>query len=256
MRLRILVVGGLDPCGGAGVTADARVLELFECHALTVASCLTVQSRAGFVRAEAVATPTLVDALGVAIDDGPLHAVKIGLIAEAAQLADICRCLTPLGVPVLVDPVLSATAGGFDAPPDLAAAYRAAASELGAVLTPNQPELDLLAPSGGVAELLAAGCTAVVVKGGHGGDDEIVDAVHTSQGVTLVRHPRARCGPVHGTGCAFGAATAAGLARGADVLVAATAASRWVGKCLLAMGAGQAARPRPFEPLSPNAAGF
>jgi len=255
-RPRVLVLGGLDPCGGAGITADARVLELFCCHALTVATCLTVQNRHGFARAEPVAADLFTAALRAAVADGPLQAVKIGLVADAGTFARMREVLAALGLPVVVDPVLTATAGGFAGGPALAGAYAAAAAALAAVMTPNLPELAQLAGAGGAAELLAAGCAGVVVTGGHASGDEVVDEIHTKGAVTAVRHRRAACGPVHGTGCAFASATVAGLAHGAGLLPAATRASGWVGRCLVAMaGAPVPPAPRPFVPLPPAAEG-
>ncbi|MEZ5964313.1 MAG: hydroxymethylpyrimidine/phosphomethylpyrimidine kinase [Planctomycetota bacterium] len=251
-RPRVLAIGGLDPCGGAGITADARVLELFGCHPLTVAACLTVQNRHGFARIEPIAVRSLADCLRAAVDDGPLHAVKVGFVGTADVFAVLGDRLAPLALPVLVDPVLSATAGGFDGSAELARGYRALAGRLRATLTPNRDELALLAPDTDVAGLLADGCGAVVVKGGHAPGDEIVDEVHTRDGIAYIRHARAYAGAVHGTGCAFGAATVAALARGVDVAAAATRATRWIGRCLWEMGAVADAPPRPFEPQAPS----
>jgi hydroxymethylpyrimidine/phosphomethylpyrimidine kinase len=251
-RPRVLVLGGLDPCGGAGITADARVLELHGCHPLTVATCLTVQNRFGFTAAQAVPAALFAGALGAAMADGPLHAVKLGLFADAATLLDAASALATLQLPTVIDPVLSATAGGYVAGEPLRQAYREAGGALRAVLTPNLPELEQLAAAGGAAELLAAGCSVVVAKGGHTGGAEVIDRVFTPQGMTPIRHGRAPSGPVHGTGCAFAAALAAGLAHGKAVLTAVAVAAHWVGGCLDAMGPSSESYPRPFVPRPPR----
>lgn len=252
MRPRVLVLGGLDPTGGAGITADARVLELHDCHALTVATCLTVQNRHGFVRAEAVAVDLFLATLRAALQDGPVHAVKLGLAPDAATLGRAAEVLATLRVPTVLDPVLSATAGGWSSPGDLARAQASTAAALAAVVTPNLPELEQLAPDGGAAALLARGCAAVVVKGGHGAGAEVEDLIHTPGRVDVVRHVRASCGAVHGTGCALASATVAGLAHGRDVVAAASAAARWVGDCLRAMPPPVDDLPRPFVPRRPS----
>lgn len=247
-RLRVLVLGGVDPGGGAGITADARVLELHGCHPLAVATCLTVQNRFAFTAVRPVEIELLLASLRAAIEDGPLHAVKLGLFAEPRALVAVAEVLAEHGWPVVIDPVLSATAGGYAATDAMVQAYRVVAPRLRAVVSPNRPELQRLAPHGGAEELLALGCAAVVAKDGHGTDSEVADRVLTPAGSTVIKHPRANCGAVHGTGCAFAAALAAGLAHRRDVTAAAIAATLWVGSCLLAMGPATASVPRPFEP--------
>lgn len=245
--LRVLLLGGLDPCGGAGITADARVLQQFGALGLPIALVLTVQNRFGFRRLAAVDEDLWQDALAVALADGELHAVKTGLLADAAQVEAVARTLRPLEVPLVVDPVLSATAGGLDPGGDVAAAYRRHLLPLAAVATPNRDELAALAPDG-VAALLRSGCRAVIVKGGHGDGATARDVLHTEAGERAVEHPRMPVGRVHGTGCAFAAALAAQLAAGVPMAEAMAAASRFVHRCLSAMGEGDAAAPpRPLQ---------
>lgn len=247
-RPRVLVLGGVDPSGGAGITADARVLELHGCHALTVATCDTVQNRFGFVAVRAAEPRWLQATLRAALADGPLHAVKLGLFADAETLAVSRDGLASLRVPVVVDPVLSATAGGYVAADALVAAYRKLIACVHPILTPNHAELRALAP-GGVAELLALGCSAVLDKDGHGTGPVVEDRLHTHEEVVVLRHLRADCGAVHGTGCALAAAVAGRLAHGHPIAGAAAAASTWLGACLAAMASPAAAESRPFVPL-------
>src|SRR5690606_7368102 len=174
--------------------------------------------------------------------------VKLGLFADAASLTHAAELLADLQLPIVVDPVLSMTAGGYRAATEMEHAYRDVVARLHPILTPNLPELTRLSP-GGADELLAAGCTAVIVKDGHGDGADVVDRVCQPHRATALRHPRAVCGPVHGTGCAFGSALAAGLAHGRNLMAAATAATWWVGESLAAMGAPVDAYPRPFVPL-------
>ena len=37
----ILVIGGHDPTGGAGIQADIETITSFNCHAVTLITCLT-----------------------------------------------------------------------------------------------------------------------------------------------------------------------------------------------------------------------
>lgn len=216
---RILLLGGLDPSGGAGLTTDACVAHALGVHPMPVATCLTVQNRHGFVSSHATSEELLCASIRAVFDDGPVHAVKLGLVAGGSQLAtvlDACATAIP-DVPVVVDPVLSATSGGMATPDELVSAYREQMPRIH-VLTPNLPELERLAPDG-VADLLELGCPHVFLTGGHApvADDAIEDRLFTAEGVVVVRHPRIDIGPVHGTGCALATALASRLARGEAV---------------------------------------
>lgn len=216
---RILLLGGLDPSGGAGLTTDARMAQTLGVHPLPVATCLTVQNRRGFVSSHATSEALLRDSIRAAVEDGPVHAVKVGLVGDSAQLSvalEACAKALP-DVPVVVDPVLAATSGGLATAEELVEAYRAQLPRI-AVLTPNLPELERLVP-GGAADLLAAGCRHVFVTGGHGSaaDGVIEDRLFSRSGVVTVRHPRIERGPIHGTGCALASSVASRLAHGEDV---------------------------------------
>ena len=251
--VRVLVIGGLDPCGGAGITADARVLQLHGAQALPIAVALTVQNRHGFTQCAEVAAELWQAAFAAALADGPIAAIKLGLLASASQAASLAALLAPLArqVPLVVDPVLSATAGGYQAPGALAAVYREQLVPIAAVFTPNLPEraavLGALAP----AEACRRGCRAVLTKGGHGTGGPLVDVLSTSAAEFSFAHPRQPVGPVHGTGCALASSLAAHLAHGRSAVDAAGASIAWLQRCLAAMGAApDHGLPRPLALVS------
>ena len=228
-NLTLLAIGGIDPTGGAGLCVDVRVAHAFGLHARVVPTCLTVQGRYGFERAEAVDAALLRSMLDVAWREGPVQAIKIGLcteLATVAVLADWLASSTHDEVPVVLDPVLFATAGGMRANAELVGALRTRLLPLTTVVTPNLDELEILGAGGGPLALLRLGALAVVVKGGHAAGAEVVDLLVWSGGQHAVRHERIGIGPVRGTGCAFATAFASTLALGkshADALARASA---------------------------------
>jgi hydroxymethylpyrimidine/phosphomethylpyrimidine kinase len=233
---RILLVGGIDPSGGAGLTLDAAVLALHGAEPLPVVVALTEQNRRGFRRWDPLPAERWRGALAAVADDGPFAAVKLGLLgdpATVAALADWLAARAP-AVPIVVDPVLGATTGGFAPGPVLAAAYRRWLVPLATVLTPNLPELAAL--GGAVAPLLAAGARAVLVKGGHGDGAFADDVLWRVDGAQTFRRPRLRLGAVRGTGCALASALASRLAAGADLATACRGAGDWLARLLAALG--------------------
>jgi hydroxymethylpyrimidine/phosphomethylpyrimidine kinase len=62
--------------------------------------------------------------------------------------------------------------------------------------------------------LRAAGCAAVLIKGGHGADKDAVDILVGVSGVERFVRPRVATPHSHGTGCTLSAAIAALLSQG------------------------------------------
>lgn len=240
----VLVVAGLDPTGGAGLSLDLAVLRSQGIRGLPVASCLTVQTFREFREARPVEDDLLERMVRAALESGPPRAVKTGLLAAPAQAGFLARFL-PGGIPLVVDPVLRASLapGEEERETDLAEAVRERLLALGAVVTPNLPELFTLAgtsdredPSAAAEILLRAGAAAVVLKGGHGTHEGLVADMLYLPGGKVVEFTRERdsMGEVHGTGCAFSTALAGFLAAGKELEEAARAAGDLTARLRLA----------------------
>lgn len=217
MTARILSIAGLDPSAGAGITADVRVVQVLGGEAAAVPTCLTVQNRRRFERVESVDAAWLRDALQAAVDDAPLGAIKVGMLPDVDILRVVAALVEAMAdVPVVVDPVLSATAGGFDPGSALAVALRDELLPLVTVATPNGAEAEAL----GGPDLVRSRC-ALLVTGGDAEGGLVVDRLYDAERVVEIEHPRiARRAPVHGTGCALSTAVAFYLAGGADLEIA------------------------------------
>jgi hydroxymethylpyrimidine/phosphomethylpyrimidine kinase len=112
------------------------------------------------------------------------------------------------------------------------------------LITPNLPEAAALlgepvAESGAAMEsqgkrLLAMGCPAVLIKGGHGQGAESTDYLVSGSGIVALAAPRIATGNTHGTGCSLSSAIAAGLARGEDMETAVRNAKAWISAAIAA----------------------
>jgi hydroxymethylpyrimidine/phosphomethylpyrimidine kinase len=114
---------------------------------------------------------------------------------------------------------------------------RASLLRLARVVTPNIPEAEVLtgmaigsreAMLDAARRLVAMGCRAVLLKGGHLPGDEVVDLLLEDGRVHEFAGPRIAGPHTHGTGCAMAAAVTAGLALGADLPAAVEAAKAYV----------------------------
>src|SRR6202012_2550466 len=109
---------------------------------------------------------------------------------------------------------------------------------LATVVTPNVPEAEIL--TGGkirkYEELEEAACAiharfgcAALVKGGHlPGSDDANDFLRSPDAQRFFSSPRIKNARLHGTGCTYSAALAAGLAKGKSLIEAVSTAKRFV----------------------------
>jgi hydroxymethylpyrimidine/phosphomethylpyrimidine kinase len=236
----LLVIGGHDPSGGAGVDADLRAAEHFGAQATTVVTADTDQDG----RAVFAIRPRAPEAwLREARDVGPIDAIKVGMLPGASHVRALVRLVQERpGVPIVVDPVLAASDGTEFLDAEGQEALRRELLPLGVVLTPNVPEAARL--TGVAAEALEAldarlaaalslvelGASVVVLKGGHGAEDPVQDLVLVAgQEPRWLAHPRVPGGSLHGSGCRFASALAAGAAAGLGWGAAAGRAGAWLG---------------------------
>jgi hydroxymethylpyrimidine/phosphomethylpyrimidine kinase len=109
---------------------------------------------------------------------------------------------------------------------------------MASVITPNLPEAaalldepvarDEAAVEQQGRRLLALGCKAVLIKGGHGEGTESTDYLVGASGTITLAAPRIVTRNTHGTGCSLSSAIAAGLAKGEDMETAVRSAKAWV----------------------------
>ncbi len=220
----VLIIAGYDPSGGGGVLADLRAARACQVRAVAAVTAVTAQNTFEISRMTPVPADTLRAQLDLLAREFPIGAVKLGMLGTAelaGVVGDFLRALPP-DLPVVLDPVLVATAGLelFDSErlPALTGLL-----PLCSLVTPNLPELGAL--TGGRTDteedrrqgarfLLARGARAVLVKGGHGLGDLVVDELVTASEVVGFTHPRLPGPKVRGTGCFLATAIACGLGRG------------------------------------------
>jgi hydroxymethylpyrimidine/phosphomethylpyrimidine kinase len=217
--MRVLVIAGSDPSGGAGLARDIETLALHGANPAIALTAITVQTDAGVAAVHPLA-PALVAAQIAAALQGGVGAVKIGLLRNEGVVAAVVRALAAVSVPVVLDPVWRSSSDTLllDRPGQLA--LQRDLMPMVSLVTPNLPEMAAL-PG-------CAKAAAVLLKGGHGDGARSVDQLWV--GGTLQRefsrprHP----GTMRGTGCALASAIACRLARGLDLVNACADAGDWL----------------------------
>lgn len=206
---RVLTIAGSDCSGGAGLQADLKTITMLGGYGMSAVTAITVQNTLG-VRAIEVLSPELVAGqIAACVDDIGVDAVKIGMLGSAAVAHAVADALALVDVPVVLDPVMVATSGGVLADGETVAAM-ARLMARATLVTPNGPEVAAL---GGEAALVAR-CRAVLLKGGHGDGDALVDRLIVGGDEQVWTHPRLDTRHSHGTGCTLASAIACGLGQG------------------------------------------
>lgn len=221
-RPNILVIAGHDPSGGAGIQADIESAGANGVHAANVLTLLTCQDTVNVHSVSPVDNTFFLRCLDTVRADMCFAAIKVGAVANAAQVEHIATLAQALPeVPLVVDPVLRAAGGGTLADDAVGMALRERLFALAAVITPNASEARLLCDGETDldhcgAQLSGRGCH-VLITGGDEGEGDIVNRRYAAGAYAgHDRWPRLP-GVFHGSGCTLASALAARLAHGEDL---------------------------------------
>jgi hydroxymethylpyrimidine/phosphomethylpyrimidine kinase len=226
MNGRVLVIAGSDSGGGAGIQADIKAITALGGFAMTAITALTAQNTTGVFGIHDVPADFLAKQIEVVLADLGADCVKLGMLHRADIVDAVCECLDrhAPNVPVVVDPVMVAKGGARLLQPEAEAALRQKIVPRARVLTPNLPEAEALtgltaseaARAGELADaLLALGCQAALLKGGHRDDPEVMDLlVERDRAPVRFASKRIETKHTHGTGCTLASAIAVGIAQG------------------------------------------
>lgn len=243
-----LTVAGLDPSGGAGITADLRGFRAAGVWGASVCAVLTVQSTKGLVEAHAVPAEVVRASAVQCLIDLDVRAMKSGALGSEANVRAVAELFAECKqIPSVVDPVMApsrAIAAG--ARLDGSASNDAVWSLVRAatLVTPNADEASALLgrtirteeeARAAAEDLVRAGARAVLLKGGHVESGALaIDWLATPRGVTPIARKRRVSPPLHGTGCALSSLIAGRLAATSTVPVSASSAKMSVRRALAA----------------------
>jgi hydroxymethylpyrimidine/phosphomethylpyrimidine kinase len=234
-----LTIAGSDSSGGAGVQADLKTFAAFGVYGASVITALTAQNTTGVSGIHQTPPEFVTAQIDAVFSDLDIKAVKIGMVAQRATIDAIAAGLTRWSPKhVVLDPVMVATSGDHLLANDAADALRTKLIPRAVLITPNLPEAAALldehvatsetAIASQGERLLAMGCGAVLIKGGHGQGSESIDYLFDGRSTIAMAAVRIATKNTHGTGCSLSSAIAAGLAKGESLESAVRAAKAWI----------------------------
>ncbi|HBH65727.1 MAG TPA: bifunctional hydroxymethylpyrimidine kinase/phosphomethylpyrimidine kinase [Erwinia persicina] len=238
-RINALTIAGTDPSGGAGIQADLKAFSALGAYGTSVITALVAQNTTG-VQSICRVEPAFVAAqLDSVLSDVRIDTIKIGMLSESAIVEVVSGRLKQTRVPwVVLDTVMLAKSGDPLLSPEAVSTLRDRLLPQVSLITPNLPEAAALL---GCAQarneeemreqgraLLALGCQAVLMKGGHLSESESPDWLFTREGEQRFTAPRVNTRNTHGTGCSLSAALAALRPRHDDWPTTVQAARHWL----------------------------
>ena len=239
----VLTIAGSDSSCGAGVQADIKTIAAMGGYGLNALTCVVSEMPGRVSKVQWLGPDLIADQMHVLFDGFPIGAAKTGMIGGTDQVQALVAAWITIDkpVPLVVDPVMIATSGTRLLDEDAIEALKTLLLPLAHVITPNLDEAAVLwgRPVTTRAEMEACGLDlssefgcAVLIKGGHLTGDAAADALCHSGSVSWFETPRVAGVHTHGTGCAYSAAIATGLAQGLLLIEAVRAAKAFVGRAI------------------------
>lgn len=238
----VLTIAGSDSSGGAGIQADLKTFAALGVYGVSAITAVTAQSTAGVVEAAVLSADLVTAQIEAVAGDIEIHAVKTGMLGDAAVVEGVAAAIKDLELPLLVlDPVLASTSGTRLLDDDGLQMLCAELLPLAYVVTPNVPEAEVLSGKRIESEddlkeaarrIHALGAAAVIVTGGHRVGRDVTDVLFDGRAFSQFVVPRVGVTNVHGTGCTFAAAVAGHLALGHPLEDAAPSAQRFVAQAI------------------------
>ncbi len=243
-RINVLTIAGTDPSGGAGIQADLKTFSALGVYGTSVITALVAQNTCGVQSVYNIDSKFVSAQLDSVCSDVRIDSVKIGMLANTHIIENVAKKLRHYRLPFIVlDTVMLAKSGDLLLAPDAVASMRYELMPLASLITPNILEAAaLLACTPAQNErqmrdqgqaLMAMGCQAVLIKGGHLKEtSESPDWLFTKNIEKRFSAPRVTTYNTHGTGCTLSAALAALRPRYEDWVTTITAAKDYLQQAL------------------------
>jgi len=245
-----LTIAGSDSGGGAGIQADLKTFQAFGVFGTSAITAVTAQNTLGVQAIHTIPIDIVREQIVSVARDLPPRGVKSGMLATAELVHAVADEIRAHGLKnYVLDPVMVATSGDPLLAPEAVRALVAHLIPLASLVTPNLHEARMITrlPVDSLDGMRAAskailemGAGAVLVKGGHLDQGEVVDLFWDGSSELTWQRTRVDSVHTHGTGCTLSAAVAAGLAQGLSLPNAVDQAIDFVARAIgTAPGLGQ-----------------
>lgn len=228
---KILSIAGSDSGGGAGIQADLKTFSALGAHGMTAITAVTSQNTQGVSFVEELTQQSIGSQIQMVFDDLGVDAVKVGMLSNSNTVRSVSLSISQLGLTnVVIDPVLVATSGDLLGKEGTAEALIKYIFPLATIITPNLIEASKLLNrpiaqkeqmAQAAKDLILLGPKAVLLKGGHLTDSDLLDLLAIDKDGKVeyheFQHAKINTQNTHGTGCTLSAAIAVFLGFGCSI---------------------------------------
>ena len=209
-KVNVLLVGGYDPTGGAGIVADVKTAEVIGCNPLTVITSLIPQNNRRVYSKIDLPGDVIEEQLQAIFEDFQVSTVKTGVLTGDA-IEVLLDYQKEYNFKIICDPVLRSTTGyNFVDGETLEKYFELFKRSL--LILPNSQEYNILKESKHFKDL-EKGDTYILITGI---EDKLLykgEVIKRFKGRRIDRE-------VHGTGCVFASAVASFIAKGYNIIEA------------------------------------
>ncbi|MEM1638554.1 MAG: bifunctional hydroxymethylpyrimidine kinase/phosphomethylpyrimidine kinase [Desulfurococcaceae archaeon] len=254
-----MTIAGSDSGGGAGIEADLKTFSALGVHGTAAITSITAQNTLRVTAIYDIPGWMVYEQIKVVHEDIGIDAAKTGMLSNSEIIKAVADAVKEFNLKLVVDPVMVAKSGARLLREDAVEALKKNLLPLALVVTPNAPEASILAgfkvetvedavkAAKKIHELY--GVEAVVVKGGHLSDPEVVDVLYFNGEYYYLKSKRYPRGCFHGAGCTYSAAITAFIAKGYSIVKAVEEAKKFIDTAIyygLRIGRGHC----PVNPLA------
>ncbi|WP_158999639.1 bifunctional hydroxymethylpyrimidine kinase/phosphomethylpyrimidine kinase [Pigmentibacter ruber] len=244
---RLLTIAGSDCSGGAGIQADLKTFQNFECYGMSILTALTAQNTLGVRSIYEIPPEFITEQFHSIFNDIGTDAIKIGMLFSEEIIESVAKCLKKYKcLNVILDPVMLSKNNYELISPKAIESMKKNLFPIVNIITPNIPEAEYLLGYSistkndmekAGEDLLSFGMQAVIIKGGHfssefySSDCLVMKEKNVIKKVWLETE-RIKSQNTHGTGCTFSAALAVQLANEANIEKAFIFAKEYIFQCI------------------------
>src|SRR5713226_9531865 len=137
-----LTIAGSDSSAGAGIQADLKTFSALGVYGLSAVTCVVAEIPGKVSRLEPVSVEMVREQISVLAKHFPIATIKTGLLCSAAIISAVTKSIDDLRrrVPLVIDPVITATTGDSLIESDAIEAYQRELFPIASLITPNLDE--------------------------------------------------------------------------------------------------------------------
>ena len=234
---KVLSIAGSDCSGGAGIQADLKTFSAHGVFGMSVIVSVVAENTSRVIDIQDITPDMIKKQIDAVFEDIEVDAVKVGMLSTPPCMNAVAEKLMQYQPKnIVIDPVMYAKNGCPLMEPTAVDTLIKAIIPLADVLTPNIPEAEKIANmrissvedmEAAAKKIVAMGCRAIVVKGGHATGNAL-DVLFDGERFYHFESRRIDTKNTHGTGCTFSSAIASQLAKGLSILEAVQKSKEYV----------------------------